>query len=108
MNCHSRILIALRPDGKASRLIAAAMSQVLGQFPPEWRRTVTFDNLTEFVLHCKLHELGIETFFCDTYCPWQKGGVETDNGRLRRTLPRKADLAALPQKRVDANDSGLQ
>ena len=26
---------------KASRPIAGAMSQVLGQMPPEWRRTVT-------------------------------------------------------------------
>ena len=96
---HSRILIALRPHGKASRPIAAAMSQVLGQFPPEWRRTVTFDNGTEFALHYQLHDLGIETFFCDTYSPWQKGGVENAIGRLRRTLPRKTDLAALPQKR---------
>ena len=96
---HSRILIALRPPGKASRPIAAAMSQVLGQFPPEWRRTVTFDNGTEFALHYQLHDLGIETFFCDTYSPWQKGGVENAIGRLRRTLPRKTDLAALPQKR---------
>ena len=96
---YSRILIALRPPGKASRPIAGAMSQVLGQMPPEWRRTVTFDNGTEFALHYWLHELGIETFFCDTHSPWQKGGVENAIGRLRRTLPRKTDLAALPQER---------
>ena len=60
------------------------MSQVLGQMPPEWRRTVTFDNGTEFALHYWLHELGIETFFCDTHSPWQKGGVENAIGRLRR------------------------
>ena len=55
--------------------------------------------LPEFALHYQLHDLGIETFFCDTYSPWQKGGVENAIGRLRRTLPRKTDLAALPQKR---------
>jgi IS30 family transposase len=35
------------------------------------------------------------TFFCDTHSPWQKGGVENAIGRLRRTLPRKTDLASL-------------
>ena len=96
---HSRILIALRPPGKASRPIAQAMSQVLGLLPPQWRQTVTFDNGTEFALHYQLHDLGIQTFFCDTHSPWQKGGVENAIGRLRRTLPRKTDLAALPQER---------
>ncbi len=96
---HSRLLLALRPPGKASRPIADAMAQLLGLVPPEWRRTVAFDNGPEFALHYRLHELGIETFFCDTHSPWQKGGVENAIGRLRRTLPRKTDLAALPQER---------
>ena len=96
---HSRLLLALRPPGKASRPIADALAHLLGQVPPAWRRTVTFDNGTEFARHYRLHELGIETFFCDTHSPWQKGGVENAIGRLRRTLPRKTDLAAVPQAR---------
>ena len=92
---HSRILIAVRPPGKASGPIADAMTQLLGQFPPQWRRTVAFDNGTEFALHYRLHNLGIETFFCDVRSPWQKGGIENAIGRLRRTLPRKTDLTAL-------------
>ena len=96
---HSRMLIAVRPPGKASGPIADAMSQALGQLPPDWRRTVTFDNGTEFALHYRLHDLGIETFFCDTHSPWQKGGVENAIGRLRRTLPRKTDLGKLSDDR---------
>ncbi len=96
---HSRLLIALRPPGKAADPIARAMSQVLGAFPPQWRRTVTFDNGTEFARHYRLHALGVETFFCDTCSPWQKGGVENAIGRMRRTLPRKTGLAWLSEKR---------
>ena len=96
---YSRILIAVRPEGKASAPIANAMSQILGQFPPRWRRSVTFDNGTEFALHHQLHELGVDTFFCDVRSPWQKGGVENAIGRLRRTLPRKTDLASVSDER---------
>ena len=48
---------------------------------------------------CALHELEIETFFCDPYAPWQKGGIENAIGRMRRFLPRKTDLATLPNRR---------
>ena len=67
--------------------------------PPEWCQTVTFDNGTEFARHHQLHDLGIETFFCDTHWPWQKGGVENAIGRMRRTLPRKTDRVDLPEDR---------
>ena len=96
---HSRLLIALRPQGKASDPIASAMTRVLAPLPPEWRQTITFDNGTEFARHHQLCDLGIQTFFCDTHSPWQKGGVENAIGRMRRTLPRKTDLAGLSEDR---------
>lgn len=96
---HSRLIIALRPPGKASDPIAEAMTTVLAALPPEWRQTVTFDNGTEFARHHQLHALGIQTFFCDTHSPWQKGGVENAIGRMRRTLPRKTDLADISDDR---------
>jgi IS30 family transposase len=95
----SRLLIAVRTPSKASEPIAKAMWKMLAPLPEPWRQTVTFDNGTEFARHYDLHKLNIETFFCDTYSPWQKGGVENATGRMRRTLPRKTDLAALPNDR---------
>lgn len=96
---HSRLLLAARPPGKAAAPIAKTMAQILAPLPPQWRQTVTFDNGTEFALHYKLHALNIQTFFCDTYAPWQKGGIENAIGRMRRSLPRKTDLAAISEKR---------
>jgi IS30 family transposase len=95
----SRLLIAIRPPGKAAEPIAKAMSDILAPLPPQWRQTVTFDNGTEFAQHYQLHPLGVETFFCDTYAPWQKGGIENAIGRMRRNLPRKTDLVKLPENR---------
>ncbi len=96
---HSRLLLAVRPPGKAATPIAQALARLLGPLPAAWRQTVTFDNGTEFARHHRLHALGIETFFCDTHAPWQKGGVENAIGRLRRGLPRKTDLATLTDTR---------
>ncbi len=96
---HSRLLIAVRPPNKASEPIAMAMKAILAPLPQLWRQTIAFDNGTEFARHYELHALNIETFFCDTYSPWQKGGIENAIGRMRRTLPRKTDLAALPDDR---------
>jgi len=95
----SRLLIAVRIPGKTAEPIAEAMTKILAPLPPEWCQTVTFDNGTEFARHYQLHKLKIQTFFCDTYSPWQKGGVENAIGRLRRYLPRKTDLAKLPEDR---------
>ena len=96
---HSRLLFAVRPPGKAAAPIAQALARLLGPLPASWRQTVTFDNGTEFARHHELHALGIETFFCATHAPWQKGGVENAIGRLRRGLPRKTDLATVSAQR---------
>jgi len=96
---HSRLLVAVRPPSKAAEPIAQAMTDILAPLPEPWRQTVTFDNGTEFAYHYQLHNLDIQTFFCDTYSPWQKGGVENAIGRMRRSLPRKTDLVTLPDQR---------
>ena len=95
----SRILLAARPPNRTADLIAALMHTILKPLPEEMRRTLTFDNGTEFARHYRLHSLGLQTYFCDPHAPWQKGGVENAIGRLRRTLPRKTDLATLSDRR---------
>ena len=94
----SRLLLAARLRSKKALSIAQTMAAMLAPFPDDWRRTVTFDNGTEFARHYDLHHLNLETFFCDTYSPWQKGGIENAIGRMRRVLPRKTDLATLSHK----------
>jgi IS30 family transposase len=96
----SRLLIAVRPNGKAAAPIARIIASLLAPLPPPLRQTITFDNGTEFACHYELHRLEIGTFFCDPYAPWQKGGVENAIGRMRRTIPRKTDLATLTPRRL--------
>ena len=98
---YSRLTIAVRLPNKSSQPIADAIKKILAPLPEQWRQTVTFDNGTEFARHYELHKLNIQTFFCDTYSPWQKGGVENAIGRMRRMLPRKTDLATLPEEQFE-------
>src|SRR6185436_17294794 len=95
----SRLLLATRPPNKTAKRVARHLVRLFGAMPPELRKSVTFDNGTEFARHRALHRLAIQTFFCDPYAPWQKGGIENAIGRMRRFIPRKTDLASLTPKR---------
>lgn len=81
----------------------AAQRAMLQQFPHQARQTVTMDNGKENYNHHKLTRwLGVQTYFCDPYCSWQKGANENHNGVLRRYIPKKADLTELTQEDLDA------
>jgi IS30 family transposase len=43
-----------------------------------------YDRGTEFFAY---KALAMDSYFCDPHSPWQKGGVENANGRVRRHLP---------------------
>lgn len=80
-----------------------AQRDVLITFPEQARKTVTMDNGKENYNHHKLTRwLGVQTYFCDPYCAWQKGANENHNGILRRYIPKKADLTDLTQEDLDA------
>jgi len=98
----SRFTMWARQPGKASQ---PAVEQLLRWFEPlqrDLRKTVTFDNGTEFAQHHVLNDrLAVRTFFCDPHSPWQKGAVENTIGRLRRYLPRKTNLHTIDQSSLD-------
>jgi len=92
----SRRLYITRLASKKALHVVAKIISFLRSMPAHLRRTVTFDNGTEFAHHYKLNTaLKVQTFFCDPHAPWQKGGVENAIGRMRRQLPRKTDLTKL-------------
>jgi IS30 family transposase len=74
-----------------------AILSFMQSLPKYLRKSITFDNGSEFARHQKLKQrLNMNVYFCDVYASWQKGGIENMNGRLRRDLPRKTDLSLLP------------
>ena len=81
----------------------AGIDRHLRDVPPPLRRSITFDRGSEFAAFATLrNRLGITSYFCLPSAPWQKGGVENCNGRIRRFLPSNTDIALLSDKEIQA------
>jgi len=87
----SRFTFLAKQPGKHAQPVVNQIKCWFEQLPKPLRRTLTQDNGPEFFLHHQLHEIGVKTYFCDPHSPWQKGGVENMNGRIRRYIPRGTD-----------------
>lgn len=95
----SRLTAILKTPSRKARPTATTLADLLGPLPQSLRRSLTFDNGTEFAEH---YRIGLPTFFCDPHAPWQKGGVENAIGRIRRWLPRKTNLTDLSNQQISA------
>lgn len=91
---------SVRLSQKTAKETTRAIIDLLKDLPREALRSITFDNGGEFFLHTDIKEAfkGLQTYFCDPYSPWQKGGVENTNGRLRRDFPRKINLLKMSEE----------
>lgn len=64
-------------------------------------KSLTLDRGTEGGNHYKLRlDYGIDTYHCDAYSSWQKGGVENLNGLIRQYLPRGTDLSQISHHQI--------
>lgn len=58
----------------------------------------TFDNGIE---NTEYEQIGIPCYFCDSYSPWQKGGVEQANKMIRWFIPKGSDIGNYSQEYVN-------
>lgn len=80
-----------------------AIRETFDGLPLELRKSLTFDNGSENVCHAKLRDtFQLDTFFCDPYSAWQKGGVENTIGLIRRYLPKNTNLATVTDDELQA------
>jgi len=78
-----------------------AISKSIESLPQYLFQSITLDNGGEGACHKQIKdEYNIETYFCDSYCSWQKGGVENTNKLIRYYLPRKTDLSKLTDEEL--------
>ena len=64
-------------------------------------KSLTMDRGSEGGNHWKLRlDYGIDTYHCDAYSSWQKGGVENLNGLIRQYMPRGTNLFLIPHHQI--------
>lgn len=97
-------------ESKRSTNVMQVIFNTMASLPPAARKSITFDNGKEFAKHSVLRVMKTETYFCDAYASWQKGGVENVNRILRWFLPKNVPLRDLTEDqldRIEAKINGL-
>ena len=89
-------------DGTAASC-DSVLKKRLSELPDEYLITLTRDRGSENLNYKSLSaELGIEVFFAHSYCSYERGHNENDNGLFRRYYPKKTDFAKLSDEDIQA------
>lgn len=71
-------------------------------------KTLAVDNGKEFADHQAIDQaLGIQTYFTDPYCSWQRGSSENFNGLLRQYIPKKRRMETVTDEELTMIENRL-
>jgi IS30 family transposase len=89
----SRLTIIVKIQSKNADHVHEKLKQRLRELDEERRHSITFDNGTEFARCHRLEKhLGMELYFADPGCPYQRGTNENTNGLIRQYFPKGTDF----------------
>lgn len=89
----SRYTIVVKIQSKHADHVHEKLKQRLKELDAEHRRSITFDNGSEFARCHRLEKhLDMELYFADPGCPYQRGTNENTNGLIRQYFPKGTDF----------------
>jgi len=95
-------LIADKLDIVTSEIVAEKTIEHLRKFPIQKRKSVTYDNGTEFSSHKIIERKTKATvYFANPYHSWERGTNENTNGLIRQFFPKKSFFATVTQAEVE-------
>ena len=98
----SRFVVLVKLPEKRTEVVVDALIKAVRKLPVALRRSLTWDRGSELTEHAKFTvATDVKVFFCDPYCPWQRGSNENTNGLLRQYYPKGMDLSAVSQAQLD-------
>lgn len=92
----TRYCIVVKVPDKTSETVAKAIIEAMKDLPEGFVKTITFDRGKEFSNYEEIEKmLNCKTYFCDPYCPYQKGTNENTNGLIREFYKKGMDLSVV-------------
>jgi IS30 family transposase len=89
----ARFTIIVKIQCKDADHVHEKIKQRLKELDEQRRHSITFDNGTEFARCHRLEKhLGMELYFADPGCPFQRGTNENTNGLIRQYFPKGTDF----------------
>lgn len=92
-------------ESKEADAVAKAVKELLEGLPPDFLKTLTFDNGKEFAKFRDIEEeLGLKVYFAKPYHSWERGTNENRNGIVRKVKPKGSalnDLTDEERARID-------
>jgi IS30 family transposase len=91
----SRLIMCKKRRTMSPRETVRVVRRVASQYAV---LSLTYDNGIENRWH---ERTKIDSYFCDPYSSWQKGGVENANKMIRYFFPKGTDFSEVLQKELD-------
>lgn len=76
------------------------VAKIIANIPSNSRKSITFDNGSEFKKFGILDFIDTDVYFCNPASPWQKGQVERLNAQLHKYIPKSSDIRSISETQV--------
>ena len=97
----SRFTIITKIQSKDADHVHQRIKHRLKKLAEDRRRSITFDNGTEFARCQRLEKhLDMQLYFADPGCPYQRGTNENTNGLVRQYFPKGTDFRTISHHEV--------
>ena len=89
-------------DGRDMATVTAGLSRTMSRLPEQLLKSLAWDRGMELADHATVtSNTGLDVYFADPRCPWQRGTNENTNRLLRHYLPKGQSMAHLTQDDLD-------
>lgn len=99
----SRVHFFAKTANLESSSVTRVIISILHRIPIEQRKTLTFDRGSEFANWPEIEKIfpEIKVYFCDAYCPYQKGSNERGNRDFRKYFPKGTNFDAVNDDEIN-------